>query len=144
MTNDQAGAEVFLEKVWFGKSDEGPVLVGTKCDACDKVFFPKKLVCPDCFGDALRTVPLSKKGTLHTFSLSVMGPPEIEKPYLIGFIDLPEKIKLFSLITDCEPWDKTLKVGMEMEMVIEKIKKDEAGNDIVGYKFRPVKRRKKG
>jgi uncharacterized OB-fold protein len=66
-----------------------------------------------------------------------MGPSGLPTPYLIGFIDLPEGIKLFSLLTQCDPWDRVLKVGMEMEMVIETIRQDEEGNEIVAYKFRP-------
>jgi uncharacterized OB-fold protein len=68
-----------------------------------------------------------------------MGPSGLPTPYLIGFIDLPEGIKLFSLLTQCDPWDRVLKMGMEMEMVIETIRQDEEGNEIVGYKFRPSK-----
>jgi uncharacterized OB-fold protein len=41
-----------------------------------------------------------------------------KKPYVIGFIDLPEGIKLFSMLTDCEPAEKTLKIGMEMETIL--------------------------
>jgi len=81
---------------------------------------------------------LSKRGRLHTYALSVLGPPEMEKPYVIGFIDLPEGIKLFTVLTDCEPWDEVLKIDMEMEMVIGKIKQDEYGNEIISYKFRPI------
>jgi benzoylsuccinyl-CoA thiolase BbsA subunit len=81
--------------------------------------------------------PMSRKGTLHTFARSHMGPSGLPTPYTIGFIELPEGIKLFSLLTQCDPWDKVLSVGMAMEMVIETIREDEEGNGIVGYKFRP-------
>jgi len=137
-SNQHYGKGSFIEERWFRDSPEGMVLVGSRCETCKKTFFPKKLVCPDCFDGELKEVPLSKKGKLHTFALSVMGPTDMEKPYVIGFIDLPEGIKLFSVLTDCEPWDEVLKVNMEMEMVIGKIKEDEYGNDIISYKFRPV------
>jgi benzoylsuccinyl-CoA thiolase BbsA subunit len=71
-----------------------------------------------------------------------MGPSGMEKPYVIGFVDLPEGIKLFSLLTQCEPWDEVLKVEMEMEMVIETIRRDKEGTEIIGYKFRPVLERR--
>jgi uncharacterized OB-fold protein len=80
---------------------------------------------------------MSGKGKLHTFARSHMGPSGLQTPYTIGFIELPEGIKLFSLLTQCDPWDEVLAVGMEMEMVIETIREDEEGNEIVGYKFRP-------
>lgn len=144
MSNHQCGEGRLIEESWFGQSPEGMVLLGSKCESCGKVSFPKKYVCPDCFGDKLKTVPLSKKGKLHTYAVSIMGPPEMEKPYVVGFIDLPEKIMLFSMLTDCGPvekTEKTLKIGMEMEMVFGKIRKDKSGQDIISYKFRPVERR---
>ena len=95
-------------------------------------------MCPNCFDSELKEVSLSKRGRLHSYTVSVTGPPEMEKPYLISYIDLPEGIKIYSILTDCEPWDEVLKIGMEMEMVIGKIKQDEYGNGIISYKFRPV------
>lgn len=136
--NQYSGKGKLIEERWFKGSPEGMVLVGSRCETCKKSFFPKKEVCPDCFDGELKEVPLSRKGKLHTYALSVMGPSEMEKPYVIGFIDLPEGIKLFAILTDCEPWDEVLKVNMEMEMVISKIKEDEYGNSIRSYKFRPV------
>jgi uncharacterized OB-fold protein len=130
--------ERFIEKDWFKESADGVALVGSRCKACRKSFFPKKEVCPNCFDGQLQEVPLSTTGKLHSYALSLLGPSEMEKPYVIAFIDLPEGIKLFSVLTDCEPWDEVLKIGMDMEMVIGRIKQDEYGNDIIGYKFRPV------
>ncbi len=130
--------EKFIEEGWFKETPEGTFLLGSECQDCGMVSFPQKRVCPNCFDGELKEVPLSKKGKLHTYALSIMGPPGIEKPYVMGFIDLPEGIKLYSLLTECQPWDEVLKVDMEMEMVIEKIKEDQEGNDIIGYKFRPV------
>ena len=136
--NQYSGKGKLIEERWFKDSPEGMVLMGSRCEKCKKTFFPKKLVCPHCFDGELKEVPLSRKGKLHTYALSVMGPSDMEKPYVIGFIDLPEGIKLFAILTDCEPWDEVLKVNMEMEMVISKIKEDEYGNSIRSYKFRPV------
>lgn len=133
----------FIQEGWFNDYGEEIVLVGSKCECCKKVFFPKKQVCPNCFDGELKEVPLSKRGKLHSYTLSVMGFPGIETPYAIGFIDLPEGIKLFSVLTDYEPWDKVLKIGMEMEMVIGKIKQDESGNKIIGYKFKPFNKDEK-
>jgi len=130
----------FIEEAWFNDSPEGVVLMGSRCRDCGKVSFPKKKVCPDCFNGELSEVPLSKKGRLHSYALSLMGPPGVEAPYVMAFIDLPEKIKLYSILTDCEPRDEILKIGMEMEMVIEKIGQDPEGNEIMGYKFKPVKK----
>ena len=133
---------MYIEKDWFGESEEGPALIASKCDACASVFFPQKKVCLECFDGNLKPVFLSKKGTLHTYSLSVMGPASLPKPYVMGFIDLPEGIKLYSLIVDCQPWEEVLEIGMEMELIIGKIKTDKNGKNITGYMFRPATVRK--
>lgn len=130
---------MFLEDGWFRDFGEGPVLAGGRCPACGRIWFPIKRACPVCFGDRLQETPLSRRGTLHTFAVSHMGPPGIDTPFVIGFVDLPEGIRLFSLLTRCEPWDEVLEIGMEMEMVVEPIRRDAEGNEIVGYTFRPVR-----
>lgn len=126
-----------IEEGWFHDFGQGLSLTGGRCSACGRIYFPTKSVCPSCFSAEQQKVPLSGRGKLHTFTRSHMGPAGIQAPFTIGFIELPEGIKLFSLLTQCEPWDKILAVGMEMEMVIETIREDEEGNEIVGYKFRP-------
>ncbi len=130
---------VWIEDGWFKDFGHGPDLVGTKCLDCNQVFFPPKPVCPKCFDGRLEKTPLSRKGTLHTFARSVMGPTDMKKPFVMGFVDLPEGIKLYSLIIDCDPWDQVLRVGMDVEMVIGPVKTDADGRDVIGYMFRPVK-----
>ena len=130
----------FIEASWFEHTTEGIRLVGSRCLSCKKTFFPKKKICPACFEKNLVDVVLSNRGKLHAYARSVMGPPSLEKPYVQAYVDLPEGIKLFTLLKDWEPIDDTLEIGMEMEMVIDTIKVDSAGENIIGYKFRPVKR----
>ena len=128
----------FVEEVWFKDFGDGLTLKGGRCRNCGKIVFPVKPICPACFDPEQEEIPLSGRGTLHTFARSHMGPSGMPAPFTIGFIDLPEGIKLFSLLTQCDPWDELLKVDMEMEMVVETIRRGEDGTEIVGYKFRPV------
>ena len=67
-----------------------------------------------------------------------MAPEGFEAPYITGKTDLPEKVRIFSVITGCEPREDALEIGMEMEMVFEPLRKDKDGNDLIGYKFRPL------
>jgi uncharacterized OB-fold protein len=131
--------EKFIEESWFKKTPDGIRLMGSKCLTCEKTFFPKKKICPECFEENPVDTILSHRGRLHAYAMSVMGPPFLEKPYVQAYVDLPEGIKLFSLLKDWEPIGETLEIGMEMEMVIDKINVNGAGDDIIGYKFRPVK-----
>jgi len=128
----------YIDENWFTRDRHGVALLGSKCEACDKVFFPKKLVCPDCFDGKLTEIPLSRNGRLHTYAQAIMGPANLKKPYIMGFVDLPEKIKLYSLIVDCEPWNEVLKIGMDVELVVRKFGTDRHGNEIISYMFRPT------
>lgn len=132
----------FIESSWFRQINGEYRLVGTRCNHCGKTSFPVKPHCPACHEKEQQEVPLSRSGILHTFAQSVMGPRDLPKPYLIGFIDLPEGIKLYSILADCDPWDEVLKIGMEMTMEIAPIKTDAAGNKILGYRFVPARQGK--
>ncbi len=125
---------VFLE----GSIEKGaPTLVGSKCKKCGKIFFPKKKVCPNClsFGE-MEDIPLSRKGKLYTYTIAYVGPLIDKLPYAFGFIDLPEGVRIFSLLTENNP--EKLRVGMEMEVVAEKIKKVTDGSEAIVYMFKPV------
>ena len=40
------------------------------------------------------------------------------------------------MFTGCDP--EAIKIGMDVELVIEKLGEDEQGNEVMTYKFRPV------
>ena len=59
-----------------------------------------------------------------------------DPPYAVGYIDLPEGVRIYSMLTEADM--KKLEIGMEMELVIEPIRKTSDGEEIIGYKFKPV------
>jgi uncharacterized OB-fold protein len=64
--------------------------------------------------------------------------PEFNPPYAFGFVILePENIRIPTLISGVKD-PAELPPGTEMKMVIEKLRVDKSGNEIVTYKFRPV------
>jgi benzoylsuccinyl-CoA thiolase BbsA subunit len=128
-----------INKDFFMQTNDGYVVVGSKCKSCGKVYFPKKKLCTNCLLlDQMEIVPLSKKGKLVSYSVAYDSMLGIKTPYAFGYIDLPEGIRIYSLLTDCEPFDEKLKIGMDVEMVIEKMMTDEYNMDIICYKFRPI------
>jgi uncharacterized OB-fold protein len=88
--------------------------------------------------DTMREMALSTRGRIDTFTVVHVAPRGFKAPYIQAFVDLPEGPRIFSLITGCEPSEEVLKTGTEVELVIEKITEDEEGNDLIGYKFRPI------
>lgn len=117
-------------------ASEKPYLMGSQCRNCQEVVFPQKKICLNCFSRDLVQVKLSSKGRLFTFTINHQGPREFSTPYASGVIDLPEGVRIYSLLTDWET--KGLKIGAEMELIIEKMMEDLEGNEVVTYKFRPI------
>ena len=122
-------------------SGDGGNLVGSKCRKCGELFFIKRDICENCQSQDIEEIALSKKGKLYAFSVMFYPAPPPYKapdpfvPYGLGWIELPEGLILFSLLTENDP--KKLKVGMEMELVFEKLEDDKDGNEVFVYKFRP-------
>jgi uncharacterized OB-fold protein len=81
---------------------------------------------------------LGNSGTLYSYTVINVASKEFNPPYAFGFVILePEKIRIPSVLTGFDLAEE-LKSGTKMQMVIEKLRNDEYGNEIVSYKFRPV------
>ena len=120
--------------------EEKPYLIGAKCTVCGYISFPKLMVCPRCVKpDTMEEIHLSGKGKIDMFSTCYAALPGFKAPSIQGFINLEEGARIWSLITGTEPSDEALKIGMDVELVIEKLREDSEGNEIMSYKFRPVK-----
>jgi len=124
---------------FFGMGPDGPTVVGSKCRNCGRVYFPKKTICVDCWRkDEMDVVPLSRRGKLSLYTVATQTMLNIETPYACGYVDLPEGVRLFTLLTDCQPFDEKLKLDMEVEVVFEKMMTNDMGEEIYTYKFRPA------
>lgn len=135
-SGETIGKKVVREGL-FDWPSEKPALLGHRCKICGQVFFPKRFICPECFVEGtLEEMRLSGKGKLYTFCVLERGPLGFDTPYAVGYVDLPEGLRIYSLLTEANR--EALKIGMDMELVIEGIRKDSAGNEIIGYKFKPM------
>lgn len=121
------------------ESDGKPRLNAQKCLNCGALLYPPKKLCPKCRSDRhLQEKPVGPYGTLFTYSVVRIGPPPYTgmTPYAIGYVDLDDGIRVFAQIAadDLE----TLKIGMRVELIIDRLYTDEDGINIIGYKFRPL------
>lgn len=122
----------------FEIENDHPYLVGTKCSKCGAAFFPPRYICTYCLTDeGVQKARLGNKGTLYSYTVINVASKEFNPPYAFGFVILePEKIRIPTVLTGFDLKEE-LKSGTQMEMVIEKLRNDEQGNEIVSYKFRP-------
>lgn len=128
----------------FTEDANGVRLIGGLCRECAEIVFPANPFCPRCCRETTEPVALSRRGVLYSFTVQRFKPPppycgpDPFVPYGVGLIELPGGVRITSVLK-AEPDD--LHVGMEMELVVEAFFEDEDGNEILGYKFRPVEKR---
>ncbi|MBW1818933.1 MAG: OB-fold domain-containing protein [Deltaproteobacteria bacterium] len=68
-------------------------ILGVRCNACGKYAFPPRPICISCHSKNVVTIPLSRKGKLHSFTICRVPVPKMSPPYAIGYIDLPEGVR---------------------------------------------------
>lgn len=133
-----ASEEVFRPGLFEWEPGGGGHLLGSRCERCGLTFFPARSFCTTCFGeDAMTRVELSKRGTLYTFTTVYQSQPGFATPYTIGYVDLPDGVRVFTRIADCDPED--LRVGMEIELTFGKLQEPAGEGGPVVYKFRPAR-----
>ena len=139
--------QVPLAEGLFTWPSDDPRLIGTKCKTCGHHFFPKTYLCqnPNCRSKDVETVNFSKHGNLNSYSIQYYQPPppyvspDPFVPLAIGLVEFEkEGLRVIGQLTNVKNPEKDLKMGMAVEMVIEKLKEDEHGNDVMIWKFKPV------
>jgi len=132
-----------LEGLFTWPSDR-PSLIGSRCKSCGTYCFPKNSMCPnpDCKNKEMEQMLLSRKGKLWSYTVHYYQPPPPFRasdpfmPFGVGVIELPEGLKVLSMLTTSDP--NLLKIGMEMELLIDKMFEDKEGNEFLTWKFRPL------
>ena len=128
---------------------EKPYIIGSKCRSCGESFFPKRVSCAHCSSFDMEEFAFNRIGKLYSFTTIRVKPPHYigPVPFMMGIVELPEKERVRTLLTDCD--QGSLEIGMDMELVIEVVGKSiepvgkvEKGQDVLGWKFRPVRKQK--
>ena len=135
---------------WF--TAEGPTLLGGRCTTCGSVSFPPPRSeggsCPDprCSGDAFESVPLSRRGTVWSYTDARYQPPppyvppqgegEDYVPFALAGVELAEGIVVLGQVAEGYGVDD-VRVGSEVELVVEPLYADESGEKLV-WRWKPV------
>jgi uncharacterized OB-fold protein len=142
----QAKTQVPAIEGWFTTDGDKPHLLGSRCTQCKSYFFPKEsMYCrnPGCAGTEFEEVPLSRTGTIWSFSEHYYPPPEPYvspdpfEPYTIAAVELAEEkmVVLGQVASGVSLGD--LKAGMNVELVLEKLYEDDESEYMV-WKWKPV------
>lgn len=131
------------EGLWKGGSTPGEAieLQGSRCCNCGEVAFPPREIgfCGNCQSQDIEPLPLSKKGIIYSYTVVMQRPPAYYQgpvPYAMGFVELPEGVRVQTLFTGCD-FDH-LAIGLEAELVLAVLHKEEKGDEVVTYMFQPI------
>jgi uncharacterized OB-fold protein len=114
-----------------------PRLIGSRCERCLTVTFPRQGSCPRCTSVDVREHALATRGTLWTWTIQCFEPkpPYVAngafEPYGVGYVELPGEVRVESRLTVADP--ERLRIGMPMELTTIP-----AHGDKVTYAFRPA------
>ena len=124
---------------------ERPELIGSRCQSCAEVAFPAQMSCAACTGDRTEEIRLSRTGTLWTWTIQHFPPPvpflgptdrESFVPFGVGYVELPEGIRIEGRLTLCDA--SKLEIGMDMELCLEPFIEDDEGRERMTFAWRPV------
>ena len=118
---------------------EKPYLIAGKCKSCGEITFPLRSYCLKCTADTIEEVNAGNKGHLLAYTIIRQKPPRYQGPvpYALGIVELESGARATTGLV-CDPESETPKIGMEMELVLEKAMEDEEGNDMMVFKFKPT------
>lgn len=103
---------------WTSGADA--VLRIARCGPCGTYMHPPRPICPKCRADDVAFVPVSGKGTVHSFTVNrYQWTPELEPPYVLAEVELPEqpRLRVLSAVVGC-PVD-AVHIGMPVSVHFE-------------------------
>lgn len=118
-------------------AEGGPRLMGSECAECGQRVFPPTDVCPECMSEAIRPLPLSRAGTLYSYSVVHAAPKGWSLPYVAAYVDLPEGVRVFAHIVEADAG--TLAMDSPVTLTVAALGTDEDGAAMEGFAFRPAR-----
>ena len=88
-----------------------------KCTRCLRFRFYPRSLCPYCWREGGEWTHVSGLGTLISFTRVSRAPLQVfrvDAPYVIGLIDLDERVRLMARLTDVK--DPDLQVGLRVRI----------------------------
>jgi uncharacterized protein len=118
-------------------AEGGPRLTGSECADCGQRVFPPTDVCPECMSEAIRPLPLSRTGTLYSYSVVHAAPKGWKLPYIAAYVDLPEGVRVFAHIVDADP--RGLAMDSAVALCVATLGENADGVPMEGFAFRPFR-----
>ena len=100
-----------------------PRLIGSQCERCGTVTFPRQGSCPRCTSEDVRERLLARAARCGPGRSSASSPSrrptragEDFEPYAVGYVELPGEVRVETRLTESDP--EELEIGMPMELTL--------------------------
>jgi uncharacterized OB-fold protein len=140
-----AGVKIALNESLFATPLELPEKVrlrGSKCNNCGVAFFGKLVACENCQSTNITEYQLPRHGKLYSYTVvrqkppgGYRGPTDPFEPFPVGQVEMEDGVLFLSRLAHVKFED--LKIGMDLEMVVEPLYVDENGNEVMMFAFQP-------
>lgn len=137
MTPDiaQVAPNLISEKLVTIAADGNAALAGGRCKACAALSFPRAEVCTECLSLEVEEAALSSEGRLYSFSVVHQAPKGWKVPYALGYVDLPEGVRVLAHID--APLD-AIAIDQSVKLSFGVVATDVSGADLSTYTFVPA------
>jgi len=114
-----------IDAAVIGGTEAEPRLIGSECEVCGTVTFPRQRSCPRCTSEAVHEHELATRGTLWSWTIQCFAPKappylpggvEEFEPYGVGYIELPGEVRVEARLTESDP--ERLRIGMPMALTL--------------------------
>lgn len=116
-------------------------LVGTRCEACGRYYFPPRSFCPSCRRDGkIVEYQFSGEGKVITYTIIRTASEQFEyaAPYVLAIVEFDEGPRLTAQIV-CRP--EEVYIGMKVKKAFRRLGSDgKSGVIHYGTKFIPTSR----
>jgi uncharacterized protein len=102
-----------------------PMLMGSRCAACDELYFPPASACTRCLSRQLQPAEIGDRGRLWSWTVQAFLPKtpydggetaETFVPYGVGYVEMPSGIKVEARLASAD--ESQLQIGMAMRLAL--------------------------
>ena len=117
-----------------GEDAKGAYLQGGTCGRCRHVVLGMRTLCPKCWAEnTLVATPVGRVGRLYTRTTIHAMPSGFDEPYAVGYVDLPEGIRVFAHL---ERGEQSPAIGDAVELTFAPLRKGKDGQAGLGPRYR--------
>jgi uncharacterized OB-fold protein len=120
-------------------------ILGAKCRDCGIVLYGRQTYCENCGGTNVDPIPLTKTGTVWSYTVQRYPPTEPYKlgsvkredwvPRVVAWVETPEGPRILSIVESLKP--EEAKIGSQVEFFVDKGWTSENGDEVMILKCRP-------